>query len=44
MDKKAEEKRQTMITCGFIGFGLIGGSIARALKKNRDDIFILAGF
>lgn len=31
-----------MITCGFIGFGLIGGSIARALKKNRDDIFILA--
>lgn len=31
-----------MITCGFIGLGLIGGSIARALKQNRDDIVILA--
>lgn len=31
-----------MITCGFIGLGLIGGSIARALKQNRDDITILA--
>lgn len=31
-----------MITCGFIGFGLIGGSIARALKKNRTDVRILA--
>lgn len=31
-----------MITCGFIGLGLIGGSIARALKKNRTDIRILA--
>lgn len=31
-----------MITCGFIGLGLIGGSIARALKKNREDIRILA--
>ncbi len=31
-----------MITCGFIGFGLIGGSIARSLKKNRTDIRILA--
>lgn len=31
-----------MITCGFIGLGLIGGSIARALKQNRNDICILA--
>ena len=27
-----------MITCGFIGLGLIGGSIARAFKQNREDI------
>ncbi len=26
------------ITCGFIGLGLIGGSIARALKKFDDKI------
>lgn len=31
-----------MIHCGFIGLGLIGGSIARALKKNRNDIIITA--
>lgn len=31
-----------MITCGFIGLGLIGGSIARALKKNRNDIIVIA--
>ena len=31
-----------MIHCGFIGLGLIGGSIARALKKNRNDIKITA--
>lgn len=31
-----------MITCGFIGLGLIGGSIARALKQNRNDIRIIA--
>lgn len=31
-----------MITCGFIGLGLIGGSIARALKQNRNDISIIA--
>ncbi len=31
------------ITCGFIGLGLIGGSIARALKeKSCDDITIVA--
>ena len=32
----------TMITCGFIGLGLIGGSIARAFKQNRKDIRIAA--
>ncbi len=31
------------ITCGFIGLGLIGGSIARALKKFDDKITIPAG-
>ena len=31
-----------MISCGFIGIGLIGGSIARALSQNRDDIRIIA--
>lgn len=31
-----------MIICGFIGLGLIGGSIARALKQNRNDITVLA--
>ncbi len=29
-------------TIGFIGFGLIGGSIAKAIKKNRSDINIMA--
>ncbi|MBE5869711.1 MAG: prephenate dehydrogenase [Lachnospiraceae bacterium] len=29
-------------TCGFIGLGLIGGSIAKALKKYQPDITILA--
>lgn len=33
----------TQITCGFIGLGLIGGSIARALKeKNTDEVEIVA--
>ncbi len=32
----------SMITCGFIGLGLIGGSIARALKQNRNDITVIA--
>lgn len=27
---------------GFIGLGLIGGSIAKALKAHRDDLFITA--
>ena len=31
-----------MISCGFIGIGLIGGSIARALSQNRDDVRIIA--
>ena len=31
-----------MTHCGFIGLGLIGGSIARAFKKNRSDILITA--
>ena len=30
------------ITCGFIGFGLIGGSIARALKDSGKDVRIIA--
>ncbi len=30
------------ITCGFIGLGLIGGSIAKALKAFRRDVRILA--
>lgn len=33
----------TELTCGFIGLGLIGGSIARALKeKKKDSVRILA--
>lgn len=30
------------LTCGFIGLGLIGGSIAKALKENVQDVFIYA--
>ena len=30
------------LTCGFIGLGLIGGSIAKALKENIPDIRIIA--
>lgn len=30
------------LTCGFIGLGLIGGSIAKALKKHSEKIQILA--
>lgn len=31
-----------MTTVGFIGLGLIGGSIAKSLKKNSSDIYIIA--
>lgn len=30
------------LTCGFIGLGLIGGSIAKALKEKKRDVFIYA--
>lgn len=30
------------LTCGFIGLGLIGGSIAKALRANIPDIYMLA--
>lgn len=30
------------LTCGFIGLGLIGGSIAKALKNNLSNLFIMA--
>ena len=30
------------VTCGFIGLGLIGGSIARALKERRGNVTIRA--
>ena len=30
------------LTCGFIGLGLIGGSIARALKKYDYNIKVIA--
>ena len=29
------------ITCGFIGLGLIGGSIAKALKESDPDMKII---
>lgn len=32
----------SQLTCGFIGLGLIGGSIARALKQNIADVQIIA--
>ena len=30
------------LVCGFIGLGLIGGSIAKALKEKRSDVQIIA--
>ena len=30
------------LICGFVGLGLIGGSIARALKKSVPDARIVA--
>ncbi len=30
------------VSCGFIGLGLIGGSIAKALKENHKQIKIYA--
>ncbi len=30
------------LTCGFVGLGLIGGSIAKALRENHPDIKLLA--
>ena len=32
----------SQLTCGFIGLGLIGGSIAKALKNNIQDVHIIA--
>lgn len=32
----------TQLTCGFIGLGLIGGSIARAMKQNIPHVRIIA--
>lgn len=33
---------ETTFTAGFIGLGLIGGSIARALKKYYPNVHIMA--
>lgn len=30
------------LTIGFIGLGLIGGSIARGIKRSRRDVRIMA--
>ncbi len=32
----------SQLTCGFIGLGLIGGSIARALKERMRDVTVIA--
>lgn len=40
--RSAQGVKMSEITCGFIGLGLIGGSIARALKNNVPKVRILA--
>ena len=35
-------EQMTDTTIAFIGLGLIGGSIARGIKRARPDIHILA--
>lgn len=35
-------KTNQALTCGFIGLGLIGGSIARALRETHPDCIIIA--
>lgn len=44
MAHTAEQKEATMkkLTCGFIGLGLIGGSIARALREKLPHTQIIA--
>ena len=37
-----EKTTMTDSTIAFIGLGLIGGSIARAIRKTRPDIRIMA--
>lgn len=37
-----EKMTMTDSTIAFIGLGLIGGSIARAIRKTRPDIRIMA--
>ena len=32
----------SQLTCGFIGLGLIGGSIARALKEHVKEVSVIA--
>ena len=39
---KRRESIMTFNTLGFIGLGLIGGSIAKKMKKNNLDIKIIA--
>ena len=31
---------KSKITCTFLGLGLIGGSVAKALKLHNDQVFI----
>ena len=36
------EQNMTDSTIGFIGLGLIGGSIARAIKRRQPQVRIMA--